>query len=143
METDHKLLVEWLKGDARAIALCQSLLYIAHVWDDLIDDDPTPPESINNAFCAALITIPRNSFFQENRFALQPEIDRAITNWLDANILEKEGNLAASYGLRNDFDAIIIKCAEIVGGWEWSRAVSIAVRREMYSDFNDYQKEHS
>lgn len=135
-------LEEVLKGDRDAISLCESLLYLSHVWDDLIDGDPTEKNQINTAFRSALVNVPRNPFYQRNFTALQQELERSIYNWMDANILEKEGKLAASYVLRCSFDNFIIKCAEIVGGHDWARNVSITMRREIYNDFEDYVREH-
>ena len=141
MVKDFKL-EEVLKGDKDAISLCESLLYLSHVWDDLIDGDAADSNQINTAFRLAVVNVPRNPFYQRNFAALQHELERSIYNWMDANILEKEGKLAASYVLRCSFDNFLIKCAEIVGGHDWSRSVSIAMRREIYNDFEDYVREH-
>lgn len=141
-KNEKEMLSKWLKGDPLAVDLCLSVIFITHVWDDLIDGDPVTPEQINKAFTFAF-SLPRNSFYLRNISALQPEIDRAITNWLDANLLEKEKKLEASYVLRCSSDAFFIKCAEIIGGWDWAREASIDIRRHIYNDFEEYKKEHS
>lgn len=127
-----EVLPEMLQGDADAIEFNMALYQIVETWDDLIDKDkPALPEAINTAFYAALIRLPRNSFYQRNFALLNPVLESAILDWFTANALEAKRDiesLRASYMLRCGIQAVTVMCARIIGGLAWANSVNIKLR---------------
>ena len=131
METlsEHKLerLEYFLKGDKYAVLFCLDLLYVCHLWDDLIDGDKERTgEDINQAFIKSLSGIPSNPFYQQCQPALLPMICNAFTMWLESNIL-KSGNKdqrVTAYALDNGIVEILHFCIVIKGTIEWAREVA-------------------
>ena len=127
------LLGKWLKGDGEAAALVLAIHGIVEIWDDLIDrDKPISAESVNQAFYAALIAVPRNRFYQQHFTALSPIIESAILDWNTATALEAardaEG-LRTAFVLRCSGLALTVMCARIVGGVAWARQVNLELRQ--------------
>jgi len=114
----------FLKGDRHALLFCLDLLWIAHVWDDLIDKDKVlSDEVINQTFLKSLASIPSNPFYQQCQAFLMPMIFNAIVLWLEANEL-KRGNLdqkAVAFCLDNAVIEIIHFCILLKGQSEWAR----------------------
>lgn len=140
-------LERWLKGNKDAIAFIEALATISQTWDDLIDRDwPVPDEEINRAFQVCLIDLPRNYFYTKHFAELQPLVEQAILDWLDANKLERgsDHDKMLAYVFRDTMANILIRCALLVGGWDWAREVSLEIRRSIYDEpLSDYLKEHS
>jgi hypothetical protein len=96
---DAKLL-EWFGGNQSAVNFLVILSSIAELWDDLIDGDKLPPkEEIDKIFWGALVELPTNEFFQQNKAFFMPLIIQAITAWRDSTALEKEGERGRAYAL--------------------------------------------
>lgn len=134
---------QWFQGNASAIEFADMLISATHVWDDLIDKDKeVDPEAINKAFMVGFVGLWRNTFFATHCAELVPLLEQAINDWMDANELEKDKNLPAAYTLRCSFATPIIRCAYLIGGHDWGRQVSIAMRRYLFDDYADFVKEH-
>jgi hypothetical protein len=96
---DAKLL-EWFGGNQSAVNFLVMLSSIAELWDDLIDGDKLPSkEEIDQIFWGALVELPTNEFFQQNKAFFIPLIIQAITAWRDSTVLEKEGERGRAYAL--------------------------------------------
>jgi hypothetical protein len=132
------LLHQAVHGHPDAAAFLITLIEILHAWDDLIDrDKPVSPEMINWAFWRALVELPRNCFYQEHFHDLNPILGMAIQNWHAANLMEStesEADKEISFILRSAYADIVIQAAYLVGGYEWSRQVSVPVRREFHKE---------
>jgi len=119
MSNDLEIFQEAFKGHTDAIRFCLDLLYVVHLWDDLIDKDkPRSDEDINKAFEAALLFIPANPFYMAHAHALQPMIANAISLWYEANkreIMDRENKLYA-YLIRNAGLMPIYYACQAVGG---------------------------
>lgn len=122
-ERDRKLRY-WLKGNEAAFNLLMEWSDIGELWDDFIDgDEPITVQRVHDAFMAAVVEIPNNSFFQEHRMTLTPILIQAISSWLDANKFEQGtvSQRALAYTLRN-IDIQLVQCmVYIVGGFGWLR----------------------
>lgn len=133
---------QWLRGDKDAIALVLAVHDVVEVWDDLIDKDvEVCPEMINAAFYAALVTIPRNRFYQAHFELLNPIIESAILDWHTANALENRKNgddLHTAYVLKCTGQSLTVLCARIIGGVSWARAVNLNIRSlgETWADYS-------
>lgn len=117
----------YLKGDRVALLFCLDLLYVAHLWDDLIDGDKERSiEDINQGFIKSLASIPSNQFFELCRPALMPMMYNALIMWLEANKLKDGGpeDRLVSYCLDNAVIEIIHFCILAKGGPDWAREVS-------------------
>jgi hypothetical protein len=135
-----ELVNKWLLGDNDAHIFCAALWDLCLVWDDLIDKDkPISDTDINTAFISALITIPRNPFYQKNMHELVPIMQTYIYDWLDANAMEAEAKSEIAYVIRSGMGNIVTTCARLVGGDIWARSISLEVRTELYGNEN-YQQ---
>jgi len=117
----------FLKGDKYALLFCLDLLYVAHLWDDLIDGDKNPTaEDINQAFVKSLAEIPSNPFYQTCQPALLPMMYNALTLWLEANALDKitEKSRLLTTVLNNAVIEIIHFCILVKGDAAWAREVA-------------------
>lgn len=115
---DEKLL-DWLNGDTDALQLCGALLYVAHLWDDLIDKDKErTDEEINHAFQAILAEMTRNRFYTEHSQQLAPLIASAALQYPIANKLERgsDGEKIMAFAMRNALLHIVPHCFFLIGG---------------------------
>lgn len=125
-------LIYFLKGDSLAVKFCMDLVYIAHLWDDLIDKDKErTDQEINDAFRLALIEIPANRFFLMNQSVLTPIMLNIILKWQDSNILEKGSahDKHMAYVHRAGITEIFNICAFLTGGVEWATEHGPDIRR--------------
>ena len=108
----------FLKGDQQAIKLCIELLFIGHLWDDLIDKDkPRTDQEINQAFTWALGEIPINPYFP----GVYHLIRNAINQWQSANELASgnEDEKLMSFLIRNALMEVVHYMMFLVGGPQW------------------------
>lgn len=129
----------WFKNDQMAVAFCMDIVFIAHLWDDLIDKDkPICDDEINFAFIAALNTIPSNPFYRLHAGQLQTIIMSAILQWQTANILDagSQEDIDKSFMLRASIYQIFHFTAYLIGGLQWANEIGPDVWR-FYSEKKD------
>jgi hypothetical protein len=98
-ERDEKLL-GWFGGNRSALDFIVTLSSIAELWDDLVDGDKLPSRAeIDQIFIGALVVLPTNKFFNQNKSFFMPLILQAINAWRDSVELEKEGAKGRAYAL--------------------------------------------
>lgn len=139
----HEKLSEFVKGDPDALAFILNVHSIVEVWDDLIDrDKPVDDQAINDVFHTALITLPRNPFYQRNFALLSPIFEAAIFDWHTANAFEARGGdaLRSSYTLRCGVLMLTVMAAKITGGVEWAKEVGVKLR-DMGDTWADYSSQ--
>jgi hypothetical protein len=134
----------FLGANEFAIRLCVDLIYIAHLWDDLIDKDVVrSDQEINDAFRIALVDIPQNPFYQIHQKTITPILLNIILRWQDSNVLEKgevhDKHLA--YGHRAGISEIIGVCAYLVGGPSWAGQQGPDIRRMYEEKLEDFMEE--
>jgi len=108
------------KGDDNAIKLAIDLLFIGHLWDDLVDKDKIRTDAdINQAFTLALGEIPLNPYFP----AVYHMIRNAIIQWECSNILAKgnDDEKLTGFLIRNALMEIVHYLIFLVGGQDWAR----------------------
>ena len=129
---------ECLLGDESAIAFARVLLAVMHTWDDLIDGDRQPSASeVHGAFRSALILLPGSAFYNAHFAHIYPLLDAALIDWLTANELEASGavlDLQIAFIIRSSYVQILIRCAQIVGGWDHALKVAPAIRRAVHAE---------
>ena len=121
-------LLRWFNGNASAVELLLTLSEISEVWDDLVDGDkPVAPHDLERCFWAALVKLPLNQFFNENKAALMPLIVSSINSWLDSNRLAKGDKTDRTHAFtlcRLDIQ-IAQHIALLTGGYDHMREVSL------------------
>ena len=134
-----------LKGHRDAIALCQSVARVSQIVDDLVDRDRDVSDAtITAAFWEALFTIPANPFYQRHFGVLNPALQSAYIDWMDATKLEREGDdhsLSVAFALRSTLATFVIQCARLVGGYGWMQQVSVPIRRHVHEDSLEQYKQ--
>lgn len=144
MDSERKFISKVLREDAAAVAFIETLFALVHTWDDLIDGDAVIPDRIHQAFTDALVTLPRNPFWQRHAVELQPLIEAALIDWKVANRFESgsDNERVLAYGLREHFMQILIRAAWCLGGQEWAERVAPEVWRANQDDtLEDYLEE--
>lgn len=119
-------LLYFLKDDKHAMLFCLDLLYVSHLWDDLLDlDKQRSGEEINEAFIRSLWRIPSNPFYRQCQPALLPMMYNALSMWLESSTLKKgdENGKLAAFALDNAVVEIIHFCILIKGTIDWAREV--------------------
>lgn len=126
-ERDEKLL-GWFGGNRSALDFIVTLSSIAELWDDLVDGDKLPSRAeIDQIFIGALVVLPTNEFFNQNKSFFMPLILQAINAWRDSVELEKEGAKGRAYALtlRDTHMLMVPMIVMILRGETIARAVSL------------------
>lgn len=142
-------LAYYMQGDSGAVEFCNNLIFVSHLWDDLIDKDKSPSdEDINATFTWLLVDIHGNPFFNQHAGELVPLMRSAILQWHDANILEKKGNQdekLLAFMMRNAVLHILHHCMTLVTTREWMEAEGLNFRkfcaRTMAEKFKEFREE--
>lgn len=115
-----------LKGNRQALKLALDVLYVGHLWDDLIDqDNPRTSEDINSAFLKAFRCIPNNPFFlalpERLRWQLEGLLISAAMQYRDSTHLEMgdQGDRFVAFLIRNAVMAFVHYLIYLVGGDAW------------------------
>lgn len=136
-----------LNNNAEAVSLCEQLVYVSHLWDDLIDGDvAVDAERVNRAMWTAIVDVPANPFYQRHYGQLAPVIRQSIIDWMDATTLERQDQhgQTIAFVLRDGIQSVITTCAYLVGGYDWMREVTAEIRRQgQFEPLSVYLAEHS
>ena len=123
MQERKQILTFFLKGDQNAIKFCEDILFICHLWDDMIDKDKTwTDQDINDAFNKSLSEIPLNPFYQAYFPVLVGMMTNAINQWHVSNVLIKgngDDRLTAFILLEAIF-TIVYYAMSLTGGQQWA-----------------------
>lgn len=137
-------LLYFLKGDRDALAFLVDLMYVVHLWDDLIDKDKDRSDfEINEAFRILMVDIPGNPFYIRFGSHLRPLLQNMILQWLDANVLEKasDHDKHMAYMLRSSPLQVMNYCAFLIGGPVWYEDVGPNMRRIYEESLDDFMGE--
>ena len=141
-QTESELINYWLMENEHAIAMINDFNRLSQTWDDLYDrDKPVDPAEVNRMMLRALVTIPRNPFYQQNFHDLQPVVEHCLFNWMDSNWLEQFGDnrdLQVSYILRSATTDLLIHVAYLVGGPDWRLKAAADIRKMIYHDNENF-----
>lgn len=104
----------------------------ARVLDDIYDGDhPVSREAAISAFYGALVELPQNEFWQKHCSFLTALHFAALNAWLDANQLARRGrplDVVYAHVLRDQINELLPAVAQLTGGWELARRVSLRMR---------------
>ena len=138
-------LLPLLLDNVDAVMFCMELLYVYHLWDDLVDmDRERSAEDVNKAFSIVLMEFRRNPFYAANRYDLDPLITLSILQWHDSNVLEahgEESGLRKAFMLRAYIYQIWAYCAYLVGGLDHYREVGPLIQSMYQEEYDEYKKE--
>ena len=138
MSYSHEICLRAVKGHQGAIQFLDLITDIAHTWDDLHDKDKAVSDGqVDQAFWNALVELPRNQFYQQNFVALNATVSLAIQNWCASNELEdtlSDDDKEISFITRSGYVDLVILCAVIIGGYDWGREITPALRRYCHSE---------
>jgi hypothetical protein len=148
----RQLLQAFCKDDQDAVRLCEDLLYVSHIWDDLYDGDKdVNPTDINAAFCKALGHIPMNPVYHSSIQVMSVLSLIAALTWRIANKFEKgsEDEKIGSFILRNGLlhviYFVIIMAGAKHGEPEWGITCGEQFWKEFFSGYHqkylDFLKE--
>lgn len=129
-----------LPDDAREWLL--ALWNLIHVFDDAADGDPINRDDLDKAIFDAIVSMPANGFFVENRAILLPLMSVAILKWKASDTAEREGKASAvSYVWRAGYYDIVLAVVQIVHGTETAMQIAHEVMRLYGETFGGYQAE--
>jgi hypothetical protein len=134
----RELLMQYCMGDEVAVQLCEDLLYVAHVFDDIYDKDKDrTPQEINAAYAKALGDIPNNPLYQANIMQIAPMTLLTIQTWQISNRLESGSmdDKIGSFILRNSLLHLIYLIIMIVGASKKKPNWSLDVGEMFFKDF--------
>ncbi|HEX2796913.1 MAG TPA: hypothetical protein VHN38_07485 [Immundisolibacter sp.] len=144
---EAELLARWCRGEPWAVRLLLDLGFITQVWDDAVDGDKVlTREAVDGAFIRALTVLPRNPFWLRHQADLLPLLEAWIVDWQTATTIEQGQAMdptlmRVAWLIRDSSAAIIIKCAGIIGGWEWAQEVALEIRAHLHDEpFDDYAR---
>lgn len=128
----NQRLMGWFCENKDAVVCMVLISSIVEIWDDLIDKDKDLNDNkINMAFMQALIDLPSNSFWKQYQPLLQPVMLVSINAWMDATEAEKSDECwkrRMAFYLRNLSMELVLQIAQITGGWDHLRKVSMDIR---------------
>lgn len=126
-------------GNAAAYQFLVDITDVAHFWDDLIDADVGPFTSshTHKMMKAAVINLPRNSFYQAHFIPLTTLIQTAVQNWETANEFEAmtdpDGH-TISFVLRSSYVDLVTYVARACGGDDLAHQISYDARKLVHSE---------
>lgn len=77
----------WFAGNADALDLYERLVFIAHAWDDLIDQDKEA--DVNKLMANLLLYLPGNACYRRFEAELRPLFYVSTVSYMAANLMEK------------------------------------------------------
>lgn len=127
-------------NDSRAVNLAMQILFVVHVWDDLIDKDKTVTSSmINKAFRYAIYDIPTNPIMNRELNILWLS---CYNQWLAANEMEiKKEQYEKAYMLRAAIYSMFLQIASVVGGLDHAEKISYELFSLYGESFSMYKEE--
>lgn len=126
-----------------AVDFVKSVVFIADVWDNLIDGDQKELR-VNEMMWAALVTLPQNPFYRAHEKTLHPLMVNGILNWFVANDMQlgsvEDRNIA--HVIRYSAGDVAIMCANLIGGPALVQQHGAEIRRRMQKDtLEKFQRE--
>lgn len=145
MPEPHPDRLRWFAGDRDALDLYERLVYVAHAWDDLIDQDK--PVNVNELMANLLLYLPGNPCYRRFEPEIRALMLAAMASYQAANLMEQSGDdhkleLAhyLRYGVMNVATFLIAALNGIDRGAEiLAEAAPVMVPERLA----DYVKEHA
>ena len=139
--------LEWFGGNKDGLDMLNMLIYITHIWDDLVDKDKEISEdSINKVFAMCLIYLPMNNLYRQIQYQIIPMWITIISAYETANQFEREKEehgIEIAHSLRYATGNIIAYAIyACVGPDKAKQYLPIMWKNLFFERFEDYRKEH-
>ncbi|MCP2517395.1 hypothetical protein M5J07_20820 [Achromobacter mucicolens] len=138
---DPAVALRWMRGNQAAVDFLRVAFQVAHLWDDLVDRDRVlADDEINEGMFAALVLLPRNTFYRTHFDTLNSILTNASTNWRIATELERVEGTAPkriAYVMRSAYVDLVTHSALLLGGPIWARDVGVELR-QMTEPWGEY-----
>ncbi len=82
--------LQWFGGDVDALDLYERLVYVAHAWDDLIDQDK--PVNVNALMANLLLYLPGNRCYRRFESEIRALMLSSMVGYQAANRMERSGD---------------------------------------------------
>ena len=132
--------MHFFKGNTDAIKLCMDLIYISHLWDDMVDKDKDRTDyEINDGFRIALVEIGANPFYLRYANQLHPLMMKSCLDYEALLPLERGTghDKTIAFTLRNSVLGILAYSIFLIGGMDWYRQVAPEFYRTMWDKLEE------
>lgn len=119
-----------------------ALWNVVQVFDDMADGDHPERDKLDTAIYDALVGLPNNGFFVQNRAILLPLLSVAILKWKASDEAERAGNPSAmSFVWRAGFYDVVLAVVQIVHGTDAAMQIAVNVMSLYGETLPDYMQE--
>lgn len=137
--------LQWFAGDRDALELYERLVFIAHAWDDLIDQDK--PVNVNELMGNLLLHLPSNPCYRRFEFEMRTLFWTGIVGYMAANLMEKskdDHKLELAHYLRYSVINVVCFLIAALNGLERGAEILAEAAPMLVPErLADYVKEHS
>lgn len=120
----NQIFIRYFGHVPEAVRMCNDLVFAAHLWDDLYDEDKVRTKAeVNRALTILWGLIPVNPFYQKHIGELGPLLLSASLKWQAANEMERSGDKntrMTAFHIRSSFVDIFVHCLYLVGGYGYA-----------------------
>lgn len=138
--------MDWFNGNSDAQDLYEKLVFVAHLWDDLVDGESRSEDDINNAFMFCLVHIPANKLYRTYQVQLAPLIHTAVVGYMTATKMEKSGDMhqvEIAHGLRYAVAQVAVFMVVLTNTHERALEILPELWKQMMPErWEEYSKEH-
>lgn len=135
---------KWFLGNAAAVRACMDVLEVAHLWDDVVDQNKDiDKEAANRAMRKAMIDLPSNPFWAAHLGMLMPVMQLAYLQWRSANVLEVSAvtaDVQKAFMLRASLYSVFHYVAMICGGIDHADQIGPEIYRLYGETFDTYRE---
>lgn len=127
--TESEKFYYWMRSDEAAAAMLEKIFQVSQIADDFVDGDKPMQKSqdMSELLMLALVEIPANPFYRNNQGFIAPVLVSVISAFNTSNQLQKSPIVDCAmfaWALRDALEHLIVACAYIKGGAQWSMTVS-------------------
>ena len=137
--------LSWFAGDRDALDLYERLVYVAHAWDDLIDQDK--PVNVNELMANLLLYLPGNRCYRRFEPEIRALMLTAMVSYQAANLMEQSGDahkLELAHYLRYAVMGVATFLIGALNGIERGAEILAEAAPVMVPErLSDYVKEHT
>ena len=137
--------VSWFAGDRDALDLYERLVYVAHAWDDLIDQDKLV--NVNELMANLLLYLPGNPCYRRFEHEIRALMLTAMVSYQAANLMEQSGDahkLELAHYLRYAVMGVATFLIGALNGIERGAEILAEAAPVMVPErLSDYVKEHT
>lgn len=137
--------LRWFAGDRDALDLYERLVYVAHAWDDLIDQDKLV--NVNELMANLLLYLPGNPCYRRFEPEIRALMLTAMVSYQAANLMEQSGDahkLELAHYLRYAVMGVATFLIGALNGIERGAEILAEAAPVMVPErLSDYVKEHT